>query len=115
VNILIWAPLSSSPSFVETDLVRRFRNIENARVLVDPGGVEAKRFGAMTSGQAALYAPDGSLAFQGGLTAARGRSGPSRGMANVVSAVRSGSGVANTDVFGCGLGGPVRASSGNRS
>jgi hypothetical protein len=42
---------------------------------VDEDGVEARRFDVTASGHTLIYRPDGRLAFEGGLTAARGHYG----------------------------------------
>ena len=79
-------------------------------VLQDPLGALARRFGVRTSGHALLYAPDGSLLFEGGLTLARGHAGDSPGAAAVQDLVLHGHGPAHAPVFGCGLFDPEETS-----
>jgi hypothetical protein len=55
------------------------RAIPGSRVLLDAGGVEARRFGVTTSGTCLLYSTSGKLLFSGGLTQSRGHVGPNRG------------------------------------
>ena len=70
----------------------------------DDNGVEAARFGAVTSGQTVLYDEDGALLFTGGITGARGHSGDNAGRASVVALFESRTGRTSwTSVFGCGL------------
>ncbi len=55
------------------------RAIPDVQVILDFEGVEARRFGARTSGHVYLYGRSGELLFSGGITDARGHEGPSRG------------------------------------
>ena len=71
--------------------------------LEDPGGTQARLFGARTSGQAELYGADGALLFSGGLTAARGHAGDNAGVDAVQAFVLHGHGAASAPVFGCAL------------
>jgi hypothetical protein len=75
--------------------------------LEDAGGVEARRFGARTSGQAQLFGADGALLFAGGLTAARGHAGDNAGVDAIEGLVLHGHGASSTPVFGCALPGAV--------
>jgi len=58
---------------------RRAQRIPGVDVRWDAGGGEARRFGAHTSGQVLLYDAAGQLAFQGGMTPARGEAGDNAG------------------------------------
>ncbi len=70
----------------------------------DPGGAEARRFGAATSGLVMLFDADGALRFRGGVTSARGHEGGSAGGAALEAALRGRGGAAGwARVFGCGL------------
>ncbi len=88
-----------------TELHRRAAAIPGVRVLDDPDGSEAVRFGVATSGHALLYDLSGRLLFSGGLTAARGRSG-ANGSSEAVVDLLSGELTTLTEppVFGC----PIR-------
>lgn len=71
---------------------------------VDDGGIEAKRFGALTSGAVQLFGPDGRIMFEGGITAARNHSGDNVGATAVVEWMTKGvSATDSTFVFGCSL------------
>jgi hypothetical protein len=80
------------------------RAIPNVTVLLDDGGLEAKRFGALTSGHVVLYDRTGRLVFSGGITGARGHEGDNVGTRRVLGLLDQ-SIVARTghDVFGCPL------------
>jgi hypothetical protein len=73
----------------------------------DRGGVEARRFRALTSGFALLYSPAGRLEFAGGLTRARGLAGNNRGAQFFLQAALGTRTGGTSRVFGCGLGGLV--------
>lgn len=49
-------------------------------LVLDDDGMEAKTFGATTSGECMLFSPTGSLLFAGGITASRGHSGENTGL-----------------------------------
>jgi hypothetical protein len=73
-------------------------------VLRDDGGVEAARFGAHTSGAVLLYDAGGKLAFNGGITLARGHAGDSPGAERIAALVSGGvPALAAAPVFGCAL------------
>ncbi len=78
--------------------------VPGARRLRDPGGVEARRFGAVTSGLVMLFDAEGALRFRGGVTSARGHEGESAGGAALEAALRGDRDAARwARVFGCGL------------
>jgi hypothetical protein len=70
----------------------------------DEGGIEARRFGAETSGFVVLYSPSGELLFHGGITAGRGHAGDNAGSDAILSVISGDAPVRNeTPVFGCSL------------
>jgi hypothetical protein len=92
------------PSGSGGSLFQRARQIPGGVIVQDFAGSEIRRFGAKTSGQALLYAPDGRLLFQGGLTPSRGHEGDNRGREAVISFVTQGQCPDRaTAVFGCSL------------
>jgi hypothetical protein len=104
VHILFVSPAGIEVGWHDTDLWRRAHEIPGARVELDEGGREAASFGARTSGETLLYDREGRLAFQGGITPARGHEGDNVGAARIVALLAGGS----TDrhdgaVFGCAL------------
>jgi hypothetical protein len=106
--VLLFVRPQGAPSrWEDTDLWRRASSMAGVQTVSDPGGAEARRFHALTSGQTALYAPDGELLFSGGITAARGHEGDSVGRAYILAALE-GTRLPhpNAPVFGCALDSP---------
>ena len=88
----------------QADLWKSAHAMPGVNVLVDQGGMEARRFAVTGSGHALLYAPSGQLLFSGGITASRGHEGDNAGRSAIVSLVLHGtSEVTRTPVFGCSL------------
>ena len=78
--------------------------IKGANVVRDINGVEAARFGSFTSGEVLLYDREGRLAFEGGITASRGQSGPAESAHSLETAINFPSPQAKRfSVFGCEL------------
>ncbi len=103
-NILLYRPANSAIGWADTDLRSRAFEIPDLKVVDDPGGVEANRFGALTSGQVLLYSAVGSLLFEGGITASRGHYGDSTGRDAIIALLRHEPiGISSTPVFGCSL------------
>ncbi len=97
-------PRGVDDSWEHTDLWRSAAAIPGVTVLRDDHGVESQRFGAATSGQTLLYAPDGHLLFSGGTTGARGHIGDNNGRAAFLSLLNDKtSDRASSPVFGCPL------------
>jgi len=73
-----------------------------AQILPDPNGLLARRFGAATSGEIVLYAADGHLLFQGGITPMRSQTGRSAGAEALRNALATGATQRKAaSVFGC--------------
>jgi hypothetical protein len=102
VHVVLYRPGGEPPRWGATSLQRRAAAIAGSRLLDDPDGREAARFGAATSGQTFLYDRAGRLVFAGGITAARGQTGNNQG-SDAVIALLSGAQAprADTPVFGC--------------
>ena len=97
-------PAGMSEVWVKTDLWRSAEVIPGVTVHRDEGGMEARRFHAETSGQAALYDSDGTLMFQGGITISRGHAGDNAGLTAVAALVaHEPSRIIKTAVYGCAL------------
>ena len=80
------------------------------RLLTDTGGRLARRFGAATSGEIVLYAADGHLLFQGGITPERAHVGASPASAALRAALLHGTPqTRGFSVFGCSIFNPQRA------
>jgi hypothetical protein len=106
VRAQVWflQPEGKDQDWAKTDLWRTAEAIPGVTVRSDADGSEARLFRAETSGQTLLYASDGSLIFQGGITGARGHSGDNAGRSALMASMERGSAKsAKTAVFGCGL------------
>jgi hypothetical protein len=102
--VLFYAPGSKDPSWAHNGAWSQARAIPGVEVLDDREGIEARRFGAATSGQTLVYGAGAELLFNGGITAARGHAGDNAGRDAVVSLIESGAASRRTTpVFGCSL------------
>lgn len=104
VHAVFLQPESKAPDWVKTSLWRRAATIAGVTPRRDPNGRETDRFGVATSGQVLLYGPDGTLRFQGGITAGRGHEGDNAGRA-ALRALLTGAPpeTRQTFVFGCSM------------
>jgi hypothetical protein len=108
VHVLFVVPKGLGDTWAKSDLWRHAQRIPGVHATLDPLGVESRRFGALTSGQSALYGPDGRLVFSGGITGSRGHPGPNAGRSAVLASVESGARTTHrTPVYGCLLDGPA--------
>ncbi|HZW35053.1 MAG TPA: hypothetical protein VFF52_30290 [Isosphaeraceae bacterium] len=105
VYVLVFTPGGPEPSWRPPDFLSRLGTLPGVHLLDDPGGIEAARFGAATSGHVALYGPDGRLRFHGGITGARGHEGNNGGRRAVLGAIANSSTCSPQQslVFGCPL------------
>ena len=103
VYILLFCPAHGGRGWGPTEGLRGLGTMPGVHVLDDPGGEEAARFGAQTSGLVALYAQDGRLLFRGGITGARGHEGDNVGRRALIGLIQgnSSSYPRETPVFGC--------------
>lgn len=83
----------------------RVEGLREVRIVEDPEAVEARRFGATTSGHFFVFEAGGRLCFHGGITGARGHEGANAGSRLATRALggKGGDSVASTTVFGCPL------------
>ena len=103
-RVLFVRPPELALAWAMTDVYRSARSIPGVTAVIDSAGAECERFGAFTSGQAALYDASGRLAFSGGITGARGHAGANAGENAVVAAVSSDvPAPATAPVYGCPL------------
>lgn len=85
-------------------LWRQASNIPYVQLIVDSDGLEARRFGAESSGAVQVFTPTGHVVFSGGITGARNHDGDNAGATAVTEWILSGSaGEKTTFVFGCSL------------
>jgi hypothetical protein len=102
-RVLFFRPARGSDKWSETDLWRAAAVIPGVTARWDDDGIEAKRFGARTSGQVFVYDPQGLLRFQGGITPSRGHAGDNVGREAICKIVEGATGSAASPVFGCPL------------
>lgn len=89
-------------AWTRTDLWTSVARIPGVEIRTDPGAAIAASFGVWTSGHALLYAADGRLLFDGGITDARGHAGDNVGEESIGSWVLDGaSKCVSTPVYGC--------------
>jgi hypothetical protein len=104
LHIVFVRPPGTGESWEKSSLYETALKFRGAVVTSDIDGVEAARFGATTSGEALLYAADGSLLFHGGVTPSRGHEGDNSGRAALASLISTGrANCKETAVFGCSL------------
>jgi hypothetical protein len=104
VHVLVYTPEPPVPEWTRAGWLRRLTTIPDGHVVNDPGGREAARFGAETSGHVVFYTPDGSLRFRGWITVARGHEGDNRGKETVLSPIAgSRPSTSQHPVYGCPL------------
>jgi len=102
--VLFVKPKESGPAWEDTNLRRSAEAIPGVKVVFDPDGVEAGRFGAETSGHTLLFGADGHLLFSGGLTASRGHAGENAGERAILDLLTNQTPArTRTLVFGCSL------------
>jgi hypothetical protein len=105
VYVLIFLPERAGHGWCLTDGMRGLGTMPGVHLIDDPGGEEAARFGARTSGLVALYARDGRLLFRGGITGVGGHEGDNAGRRALLGLIHndSSSHPRETPVFGCPL------------
>ena len=100
--VLFLKPRNSGADWDDTPLRETAAAIPGVAVITDFGGVEARRFGAETSGHTVVFAPDGRLLFTGGITAARGHAGANTGESAIAALINGRvPDRTSTPVFGC--------------
>jgi hypothetical protein len=116
LHVVFIKPRSVPEGWERGELWRRAEAIPDARLIVDDAGVEASRFGAVTSGHVSLYGVDGRVRFSGGITRSRGCRGENPGLAAVTAALAGDApGSGRSCVFGCPLFKPARRRAGGGS
>lgn len=102
--VLLTRPDHVGPDWCDAMIGTLTREVPGIKTYTDENGVEARRFGAATSGHAVLYDPELLLRYSGGLTASRGHEGDSIGLLAVSSLLRGESSPTHSaPVFGCSL------------
>jgi hypothetical protein len=101
-TVLFVRPAGVEALWERTDLWRDVASIPGVTALPDENGVEAARFGAVTSGHTFLYDATGRLAFSGGITPARGHEGDNVGRSAIAAILEGREPLArSTPVYGC--------------
>jgi glyoxylase-like metal-dependent hydrolase (beta-lactamase superfamily II) len=102
--VLFLKPAQIGSEWGDTDLRQSAAAIPGVKVLTDFDGIEARRFGAETSGHTLLFDRDGRLLFSGGITESRGHTGDNLGERAIEALLNNQSPTRTaTFVFGCGL------------
>lgn len=101
-QVLVFRPGDAPAGWEQSRLWQAAEAIDGVDVATDVDAAEATRFGAYVSGQALLYDRHGGLAFDGGITYARGHAGLNDGRL-ALTALLTGNRphVRRTPVFGC--------------
>ena len=103
-SVLFFQPSNYSPEWSRGSLWNSAAAIPGVFTQADADGVEARRFGAATSGLVVLYDAKGRLLFSGGITASRGHAGDNAGAEAILSLVNGEiAATGQTPVFGCSL------------
>ena len=102
--VVFTGPAADNPAWRTAPNAQKAMQHGPLRIVHDPASRIAERHGARTSGHTVMYTASGDLAFAGGLSPARGMTGPSLGI-DALNAVLSGRSpnTASTPVFGCQL------------
>jgi hypothetical protein len=109
-HVLFYEPAGAEEGWTHTDLRAAAMAIPGVQIHEDPGGDDARAFGASTSGQTLVYDADGRLVFSGGITDGRGHEGDNAGRDAIVAWLEGASHdgeAATTSVFGCSLHDPA--------
>ena len=102
--VVFLKPATFGEGWEQTDLWRTAKRLRDVSVVRDDDGVEARAFGAATSGQTLLYDQNGHLQFSGGITGSRAHEGDNAGGQSLLALLNGGgSARTGTDVYGCPL------------
>jgi hypothetical protein len=102
--VLFLKPPGFAADWEKSPLWHSAAGIPQVTVVRDDDGLEARRFGAGTSGQTILYDVNGFLLFSGGITVSRGHSGDNAGRAAILALLhREVPEQTDSFVFGCPL------------
>jgi len=83
---------------------RSAEQIQGVKVILDSSSINAKKFGALTSGHVYLYSEDGKRLYDGGITAGRGHDGDNPGMKAILHLAKHPEcNSVSMSVFGCHL------------
>lgn len=104
-RVLFVRPAGAASGWESSPLWQAASAIPGLATQLDADGLEAARFGAITSGHVVLYGADGRLLFAGGITGTRGHIGDNAGTERVLGLLLHGrSDLPSARVYGCALG-----------
>lgn len=103
--VFAFAPPAALERWSHASAVLAAAAIPGVAVRMDPGGREARRLGATTSGHVVIFDSAGRRLFSGGITGGRAMVGENAGFAAALAALRTGTrpAIAATPVFGCAI------------
>ena len=102
--VVFLKPATVGDGWEQTDLWRTAKRLRDVSVVRDDDGVEARAFGAATSGQTLLYDQNGGLEFSGGITGSRAHQGDNDGRQSLLALLNGGRDArTGTNVYGCPL------------
>ena len=102
--VVFLKPATVGDGWEETDLWRTAKRLRDVSVVRDDDGVEARAFGAATSGQTLLYDQNGRLEFSGGITGSRAHQGDNDGRQSLIALLNGARNArTGTNVYGCPL------------
>jgi hypothetical protein len=102
--VVFLKPSSMPDGWEKTSLWDAAAKLPDTTIVRDEDGLEAERFGALTSGQTMVYDAQGVLRFSGGITGARAHEGDNAGRSAVVALLNHlPNRNAATNVYGCSL------------
>jgi hypothetical protein len=103
-QVVVHGPEELGTELRDSPVGRRAAAMAGVTLVGDPGGREAVRFGAATSGHVMLYDSSGALCWSGGITPSRGHEGANAG-SSALSALLGGRSPRepSTPVFGCAI------------
>jgi hypothetical protein len=77
--VVATVPENGSEDWTTTATIERARTLPGAQIVMDRGGIEAERFGVVTSGTVMWFDAAGHRLYAGGVTASRGHEGDNAG------------------------------------
>ncbi|MGA2869015.1 MAG: hypothetical protein ABSF34_07635 [Verrucomicrobiota bacterium] len=103
-RVLFFKPDNFSGDWVHSDLWKSAAAIPGIVVCEDTNGMQARLFGAETSGYVLLYDTHGRLLFNGGITGSRGHAGDNAGEDAIIARLQGQAvSLKQTPVYGCSL------------
>jgi hypothetical protein len=103
-RVLFFKPSNFSGDWVHSDLWKSAAAIPGVVVCEDTNGMQARLFGAETSGDVLLYDTHGQLLFNGGITGSRGHAGENDGENTIIARLQGQTvSLKQTPVYGCSL------------